>query len=77
MALAGDGPVTDDQKLALAERMEATKDQSRRAVENGERTGDEKVALTGVAADPRGSDVELATDAEREASAGQDAGDSG
>ena len=53
--------------------MEATKDQSRRPVENGERTGDEKVELAGVAAQPRGSGAELAADVEREASDGEDA----
>ncbi len=76
MALAGDGRGTGDGKLADAERMEVRKDQSRRPVETHEMTGDEKPALTGVVAQPRGSDAELATDAEREASAGEDAGNS-
>ena len=75
VALAGDDRVTDDQKLALAERMEVRKDESRRPVENGGGTGDEKVKLTGVVAEPRGSDAERGGDAEREASAGQDARD--
>jgi hypothetical protein len=48
--------------------MKATKDQSRRAVENGEGTGDEKVRLAGVVTEPRGSGAELAAEVEREAS---------
>ena len=76
VALAGDDRVTGDEKLAHAERMEVRKAQSRRSVETGAMTGDEKVKLAGVVREPRGSDAELATDAEREASAGQDARDS-
>ena len=53
--------------------MEATKDQSRRAVENGERTGGEKVKLAGVEMKPRGSGADLAADVEREAFDGRDA----
>ena len=77
VALAGDDRKTGDEKLAPAERMEATKDQSRRRVETRGMTGDEKPPRTGIVAEPRGSDVELATDAEGEESAGQDAGNSG
>ena len=47
--------------------MEATKDQSRRPVENGGRTGGEKVELAGVVVKPGGSGAELAADVEREA----------
>ena len=73
VVLAGDERVTGDEKLAHAERMEIRKDQSRRPVETRGMTGDENVKLAGVAAEPRGSDAELAADGEREASAGQDA----
>ena len=71
VALAGNDRVTGDEKLAHAERMEVRTDQSRRSVEARGMTGDEKAKLTGVAAEPRGSDAELATDAEREACAGE------
>ena len=73
LGLAGDIRVTGDEKLAIAERMEATTDQSRRGVERSGKTGDENVARTGVVLEPRGSRADLATDAEREACAGQDA----
>ena len=73
VALAGDDRVTGDGKLAPAERMGATKDQSRRLVERRAMTGDEKPAPTGVVIEPRGSAAALAADVEREASAGQDA----
>ena len=53
--------------------MEVTKDQSRRPVENGGRTGDAKVALAGVAVKPRGSGAELAADVEREGCDGEPA----
>ena len=53
--------------------MEATKDQSRRPVENGGRTGDEKVVLAGLMVKPRGNGVELAADVEREACDGDPA----
>ena len=53
--------------------MEATKDQSRRPVESRGMTCDEKVELTGVAAEPRGSDADLAADVEREAFDSEDA----
>ena len=72
MGLAGDIRVTGDRKLANAERMEPTKDQSPCPVENGERTGDEKVELAGIVMKPRGSGAELAADVEREASEGKD-----
>ena len=70
VALAGNGQVAGDEKLAHAERMEVSKDQSPRPVEPRGMTSDEKVKLAGVVAEPRGRDAELATDAEREASAG-------
>ena len=76
VALVGDDRVTGDEKLAHAERMEATKDQSRRPVETRAMTCDENVELTGIATEPRGSDTELATDAECEASAGEAASNS-
>ena len=53
--------------------MEVTKDENRRPVESRGRTGDEKVALAGVAVIPRGSGAELAADVEREACNGRDA----
>ena len=53
--------------------MEPTKDENRRPVENGGRTGDEKVALAGVMVEPRGSGAELAADVEREACDGEPA----
>ena len=77
VVLAGDDRITGDEKLAHAERMEGRKDENRRAVETRAMTGDENEVPTGVAAEPRGSDTELATDAEREGSAGQDVGNSG
>ena len=46
--------------------MEPKRDENRRPVENGRRTGDEKVDLAGVVKEPRGSGVELAADVERE-----------
>ena len=73
MELAGDDRVSGDGKLALAERMEARKDESRRPVENGGPTGDEKVELAGVVVKPRGSGAELAADVEREACDGEPA----
>ena len=74
--LAGDIQATGGRKLATTERMEGTKDQNRRPVENGGRTGDENVALTGGAAEPRGSGVQLTAEVEREASNGADANNS-
>ena len=73
MGLAGDIRVTGDRKLATAERMDATKDQSLRSVENAERTGDERVELAGIVMKPRGSGAELAADVERGAFNGRDA----
>ena len=73
MALAEGGQITGDEKMALAERMEASKEQSGRSVETRGMTGDENVAPTGVVTEPRGSDAELAADGEREGSAGQTA----
>ena len=64
LGLAGDIRVTGDRKLATAEGMEATKDQSPCPVENGERTGDEKMELAGIVMKPRGSGAELAADVE-------------
>ena len=76
VALAGDDRETGDGKLADTERMEATKDQRRGPVEPRGMTGDEKPPLTGIVAEPRGSDAELAAGAEGAACAGQDAGNS-
>ena len=73
LGLAGDGRVTDDEKLALAERMAARKDQRRGPVENGGQTGRERVEFAGVVMKPRGSGAELAADVEREACDGEDA----
>ena len=53
--------------------MEVTNDESRRPVENGGRTGDEKVALAGVVMKPRGSGADIAADVEREACEGEPA----
>ena len=67
LGLAENDRITRDKKLAPAERMQATKDQSRRPVEHGGRTGGEKVALAGVMAKPRGSSAALAADVARKA----------
>ena len=56
--------------------MEATKDDNRRRVENGGRTGDEKVEPAGVVMEPRGSGAELTADVEREACDGEPANNS-
>jgi len=51
--------------------MEGRKDQSRRLVESGGRTNDEKVSLAGVGMKPRAGGAELAADVEREACDGE------
>ena len=73
-APAEDDRITRDQKLATPKRMEATKDQSARAVEHGGSTGGEKVILAGVVMKPRGNSATLATDGAREACNGGDGG---
>ncbi len=47
--------------------MEPRKDENRRPVENGGRTGNKTVALAGVGMKPRAGGAELAADVEREA----------
>ena len=76
VGLAGDERITRDGMLAITERMEGRKAQSRRPVENGGRTGGEKVALAGVLVKPRGHDAELAADVERETCDGECANNS-
>ena len=73
MALAEGGQITGDEKMALAERMQASKEQSGRSVETRGMTGDENVALTGVVTEPRGSGAELVADVERESFDSEDA----
>ena len=70
--LARGGRIGGLGKLAVTERMEVTRGESSRPVENGEGTGGEKVELAG-GVEQAESGAELAADMAREGSDGKDA----